>query len=240
MDNIIGIPTGKKLQEMLDSNNVDLKKFFGRFNIQGIELTMAFKERLFRFKPNKEDLKWIKDLDYVSIHSPFKLVSRSENKQDLIKQLDALENLYNKTNAQTMVIHAQELPNEDLLKKYSFDIALENMPKKDKYDNKKITSIIKTSKYGFCLDTAHAYTHKPKEIEHLYDLLQNKLKQMHLSAAYRGDDHYRLSTATKSFTKALKPVLKSNVPLILEINHINHNSKSEVNNEIKYVKNLFK
>jgi sugar phosphate isomerase/epimerase len=127
----------------------------------------------------------------------------------------------------------------DFLDNYSWNIILENMPKKEKVDNKKATNIFVKSKYGFCLDTTHAYTHSKDEIERLYNLLAPKLKQMHFSAAFRQKEHRKLSTATKSFMKSVKPVLKSNVPLILEINKINWDDKTEVNNEIKFVKELF-
>jgi endonuclease IV len=236
MNNLICIPTGKKLEELMRGNNLSIKKYYGRFNLDGLELTMAHKERTYELKLNKEDINWIKDLDYVSIHGPFYI--NKDSKQEKIKHLDALYSLYDKLNAKTMLFHVHECP-YDLLDNYSWNVILENMPKKENLNNEKMTNIIKKSKYGFCLDTTHAYTQNKCEIEKLYNLLEPKLKQMHLSAAFRQKEHRKLSTATKSFMNSLKPVLKSNVPLILEINKINWDDKTEVNNEIKFVKKLF-
>jgi len=49
MNNLICVPTGRKLEELLQKNNLNLKKYYGRFNIDGLELTMAFKERIYAF-----------------------------------------------------------------------------------------------------------------------------------------------------------------------------------------------
>lgn len=236
MNNLICVPTGKILHDMMLKNKVNIKKFFDRFDIRGLELTMAKKDRIYDLKLSKEDNVWIKDLDYVSIHGPFKIVN--ETKQEQIKMLDKLYQLYDQVNAKNMLFHVHECP-YDLIDNYSWDIIIENMPKVEHLNNIKMSNLIAKNKYGFCLDTAHAFTNGKNEIERLYTLLETKLKQIHLSAAYYGDDHYKLSTATNSFTKSLKPILKSNVPLILEINKINWNNKTEVNNEIKYVKKLF-
>jgi len=241
MDNKISIPTGPILDKMMKKGNVNLKKYFGRYNIDGIELTMAYKDRLYQYKPNKEDIKWMKDLDYVSVHAPFKLVSKSNDKKDMIKQLDALDNLYNKTDAKTLVVHVHECPHEELFDKYNFNIALENMPYRNyrqEKENKILTNKIKNSKYGFCLDTSHADDWNKQEIKKLYHLLKGKLKQVHLSASIRGNHHNSLISAPVAFMKSLKPLFKTNVPLVLEVVFPSF-SKKRVNQEIKFVKNLF-
>ena len=238
MDNIISMPTGLILEKMMQRNKIDLKKYFSRYNISGLELTMAFKNRLYKYKPNKVDLDWIKGLDYVSVHAPFKLVSSSENKSEQIKQLDALDLLYNKVNAKTLVVHVHECPDEDLLDNYNFNIALENMPIKEKLNNSEMTNKIAKSKYGFCLDTAHADDFGKTEISKLYEKLGHKLRQMHLSASIKNKHHKPLTVATKSFLRSLRPVFKSKVPLIMEMAMPSF-SKARVNKEIKYIKKQF-
>jgi hypothetical protein len=236
MDNLICIPTGKKLEELIQNGKVDIKKYFSRFNLDGLELTMVKKEMTYALKLSKEDKNWIKDLDYVSIHGPVYI--NKDSKKEQIKQLDALYNLYDKVNAKNMLFHVSECP-YDLIDNYSWKVILENMSKTETVNNKKLTDIFVKTKYGFCLDTTHAYTHGKSEISRLYNLLEPKLKQIHFSAAFGQKKHRKISTATKSFMNSVKPVLKSNVPLILEINKIDWNNAKEVNNEINFVRNLF-
>ena len=238
MNNLICLPIGKKLDELMQKPNFNFKKYWSKFNIDGLELTMAFKERIYGFKLNKEDKKWLKDLEYVSIHGPFKIIN--ESKKEQIKILDCFYDLYDKVNAKAMLFHVHDCP-YDLIDNYSWNIILENMPKKEKLNNKKATSKILKSKYGFCLDVCHAYTISPKEIEYLYDLMKNKLIQIHLSSAFRTKEHRNLSTASESFLRALKPVLKTNVPLQLEINEMwkKENILKSVNKELKFARKLF-
>lgn len=237
--NVISMPTGRKLDEMLNNNNVNLKKFFGRFDINGLELTMAHKERLKQFKLSKEDVKWIKDLDYVSIHSPFRLVSKSKDKKDLIEQLDALDNLYSMLNAQTLVVHVHECPDEEVLDKYNFNIALENMPLKEHLDTEKMFEKIRDSKYGFCLDTSHAHDYGTDEIKRLYFALKDKLRQVHLSYSIKANHHLPLGGSDDAFIDAIRPILKSDVPLVLEIDYPSF-EKSVVNKDIAFVRNLIR
>ncbi len=227
------------MQNILDvKKDFYFEKYYSHFDIDGLELTMAFKERIYDFKLNKENKKYLQDLEYLSIHGPFTIIN--ETKQEKIKILDTLYNLYDKTNSKYILFHVHECP-YDLIDNYSWNVILENMPKKEKLDNKKMTNIMIKSKYGFCLDTSHAYTHNKDEINNLYTLMENKLKQIHLSATFRKKEHRNLSTATKSFNESLKPILKTNVPLQLEINEMwkSKDVFKVVNKEIKSARELF-
>ncbi len=233
MNNLISLPTGRTLE----NPNFEIKKYFSKFDLDGIELTMLKKERLYNFKLNKEDKLWLKDLDYVSLHAPNHIISEAKDKKEQIKQLDLLCDLYNKVDAKTIVFHPHQFP-EILAKKYDWKIFLENMSFKNYLDNNVVINGILKSKYSFCLDTAHATDFGIKEIERLYNLLEHKLSQIHLSSQIKKVHHCSLTIAPKIFMNSLKPILKTNVPLVLEIDDMWKN-KASVNKEIKYAKELF-
>jgi hypothetical protein len=242
MDNIIGIPTGPQLEEMIYKKNIKLKEVFGQFNINGIELSMIFKSRLYNLKLDKIQLNWLKNLDYVSIHAPWKIISEAENKKEITTQMDKLYSLYDKTNAKMLIIHPEECP-YDLLDNYDMNYALENMPKKsldiNSLDYEEELKKIEETKYGFCLDVSHSYDFGPKETERLFEKFKNKLKEIHLSGTEGSKHHMFLIESSKKFLESLKPILKTKMPLILEINFPSLN-KEKINKEIAFVKELFK
>jgi len=238
MNNLVCMPTGLVLEEMIDNGKIDLKGFFGKYDLDGLELTLGFKKRIYGFKINKTQEKWLKSLKYVSIHAPFKMVSRSENKEEIKKQMNYLQKIYKQVNAKALIFHPHECPYE-LLKKYKMNYVLENMPYRQYRDNKKINFDLLKQRYGYCLDTAHASDFGKKEIERLYKKMKKRLVQIHLSGVIKKEHHQSLADAPKSYLDTLKCLKESSVPLVLEINFKNL-SVMAVNREITAARKLFK
>ena len=73
------------------SKNKDrLIKYVRNLDVSGIEITLSSKEELYSTKLSTRNTTWLKSLEYVTIHAPFELVKKSENRRELIKQLDVI------------------------------------------------------------------------------------------------------------------------------------------------------
>ena len=91
-------------------NRAELVNYAQKFDVSGIELTFAKKEELYNFKLNKKQIKRFRELNYVSIHAPFRLVRRADNEKEVLKQLDCIQKSYRKINAKNVIIHPNDLP----------------------------------------------------------------------------------------------------------------------------------
>ncbi|MDD4983861.1 MAG: hypothetical protein PHH82_03435 [Candidatus ainarchaeum sp.] len=238
MNNLVCMPTGPLIEEMIEKGKIDLKKVFGKYDIDGLEITFGYKHRIYGFKIDKEQEKWLKGLKYVSLHAPFGFVSRSENKEEIKKQMDLLQKIYKQVNAKALILHPHECPYE-LLKNYKMNYALENMPLRHYRNNNKINQDMLKQKYGFCLDTAHASDFGEKEIEKLYKKMKKKLVQIHLSGVINKEHHQSLVDSPKEYIDSLKGLRETNVPLILEINFTDLSVRA-VNKEIRFARKMFK
>jgi len=221
-------------------NRNELIDYARKLDIDGVEITFDRKDTVYATKVSAENKKWLKTLKYVSIHAPFNLIKRSDNEQEVIKQLDIIERLYHEINAQNVIIHPQNLPSLEILKKYDFFVSTENLPIRHRIgllDMKKIMK--KYPKIGFCLDVNHAYKWNKNETEKYVRSFKNKITQVHLSGTYRHQEHKSLKVVTKDFMKSIEPVIKElNVPIVIEEDFRNKDINL-VKEEIKYVREIF-
>lgn len=210
-----------------------------KLNVKGVELTFGSKEELLNFKLSKVNEKWLKSLEYVSIHAPFRLIKRYDKEEDIIIQLKKIEEIYKRTNAQNVIIHPGVLPSPKILNKFNMRFSTENMPKNRKVGVDNLKKIFKKyPKLGLCIDVTHSYLWSKYETRKLIENFNNRVTQFHLSATFRGVEHLSLKKASKDFLWSIKPLKTFGAPIIIE-EDIRIKSLKYVKDEIKYVKSLF-
>lgn len=188
-----------------------------KLDIDGIELTVGYKNLLYKLKLSPENKRWLRGLKYVSIHAPFGLVHNSRNYQEFYKQMELLKKIYLSINAKALVIHPMDLPKPEIMRKYPFKALTENMEPCKKVSHKILRRLFtKAPKVNMCLDVAHAYLKSKSEAKKLVSKFRNKIKQVHFSCTYKHKDHQSLRKATKSFIRSVQVVKKLNVPVIIE------------------------
>lgn len=222
------------------SKNIDvLMDYAKKLDISGVEITFASKEELYFFKLSEDNESWLKRLDYVTIHAPFKLVRESENDKELIKQLDIISRLYTDINAKNVIIHPDDLPAPEILKKYNFNISTENLPPNNYITISDLKNVFNQyPEIGLCLDVSHAYLMSKNETGKLIEAFKNKISQIHFSGTYKKQDHQSLRNVTKAFLSSIQPVKELNVPIVIE-EDIETKNLRYLKEEIKYVKNIF-
>ncbi|PLW79912.1 hypothetical protein C0585_05390 [Candidatus Woesearchaeota archaeon] len=194
-------------------NRADLLEKIQHLDIEGVELTIGTVHELENFELKKSQIKWLKQLKYVSIHAPFKLLS-DPNKIKIY--LDKLQKIYDLTNAKTVIIHPDNLPEKKLLKKYSMHVSTENMVKRKNITIPKLKKIIEEYGLGLCLDVAHSYFWSEKETKKLIDEFKEIITQVHFSNNYRRKDHLPFDKVSKSFLRSINPLKDIEVPIIIE------------------------
>lgn len=222
------------------SKNINvLIKYAKKLDISGVEITLASKEELYSFKLSKNNKSWLTHLDYVSVHAPFKLVTESENKEEIIRQLNVISRVYNEINAQNVIIHPDELPAPGILKEYNFNISAENIPPRHHISIPKLREILnKYPKISLCLDVSHAYLYSKYETDKLIKTFGDEISQIHLSGTYKKKDHQSLQKVSKDFLFSIEPIKKLDVPIVIE-EDIKVKNLKLVKEEIEYIKNIF-
>ena len=216
-----------------------LIKYAKILDIDGVELTFAKKEELYSFKLSKDNKSWLKGLDYVSIHAPFKLIREAKNEEEIIKQLDIISKLYDEIEAKNVIIHPLDLPEAEILKDYDFSILTENLPKRKNITISNLRKIFnKYPQIGLCLDVSHAYLWSKHETSKLVKAFKNKIMEIHLSGTYRRKDHQSLRKVSKDFLFSIQLIKKLNVPIVIE-EDIEKRSLKFVKEEIEYIKSFF-
>lgn len=220
-------------------NSDALINYAKKLDISGFEITFASKEDLYSFSLSGENRSWLKNLDYVSIHAPFHLVSESENEKEITRQLDIISRLYDEINAKNVVIHPDDLPAPQITKKYKFKISTENLPPQNNITVSDLRNIFeKYPEIGLCLDVSHAYLWSQYETGNLVRSFKNKICQIHLSGTYKKKDHQSLRNVTKDFLLSIKPLKELDVPIIIE-EDIHEKDLIFVKDELEFVQKYF-
>ncbi len=237
MTEIIGFATGCLWRWVEDNNRAALLNTISRLNIDAVELTFANKDDLFKFKLTNTMIKWLKSLEYVSIHAPFGLMTKIlDEERPLV--LKTIERLYLLVNAKTVIMHVNQLPSPDDLKKYRFHISIEHLEKKKNISLKEFDKLIKNyPDAGICLDTSHNYSWSPSETKKMVELYGFRITEVHFSATLRGKTHRSMEVAPKAFFKSIKPLKDLNVPMIIE-EDMEFESFEEVESEVFAVKQV--
>lgn len=220
-------------------NRGTLIKHVRKLDVDGVELTFASKEALYNFKLSPSSIIWLKSLKYVSLHAPFKLVSKAQDDKEVKKQLDLLAGLYDKVKAKNVIIHPTELPEVRVLDKYPMIISTENMPvwRHVSIDGfKKLFA--RYPRLKLCLDVSHAYRVSPTETQQLIDNFRPKISQIHFSSTYRRADHQTLLRTTPGFLSSVSGIKSLRVPVVIE-EDIETQSLKFVKEEVNRIKRLF-
>lgn len=207
-----------------------------QLDIAGVEITLASKEELFSFQLSREDMTWLRALPHVSIHAPFRLVTGSDNREDLLHQLRLLSELYQSISAKTIVIHPDEMPKPELLQQQTFAVSTENMPEGRFSAQSNLHDLM--SRYptaGLCIDVSHAYLRSAKETAQLITAFKSKISHVHLSGADADSDHLSLRNAPREFLHSIQPIKALMVPIVLEAD-IRTVSIEYLKEEITYIK----
>ena len=239
MNHIISFALGS-IWRWSDAKNRNSLLFYAKkLNTSGIELTFSTKEELYSFKVSENNKLWLKDLDYVSIHAPFKLMKKSENDEEIIKQLTIITKLYNEFNAKNVIIHPEELPLPEILDEFDVDVSTENLPPKNHISICDLRKIFYTyPNISLCLDVSHAYRWSKYETGNLIEAFKNKISQIHLSGTYKNKEHQSLRNVTKEFIFSIQPIKKLHVPIVIE-EDTNIKNLKFIKDEIKYIRNFF-
>jgi len=239
MKRIFSFALGFLTEKINSSECKTFLDYLRKLGIQGIEITFGPKERLYSFKLDKDLKSRLKKFRYITIHAPFELVKDSKDRREIVRQLDIIDKLYAEIKAKRVIIHPDNLPKAEILKKYGFKVSTENLKRKRDISIPKLRKIIKRyPKIGFCLDTSHAFSWSQHETGKLATAFKDRITQIHLSARHGGKDHQFLSKADRQFLSSIEPIKKINVPIVIEeeIKKINLNS---IKKEIEYIKKFF-
>ena len=241
LNNILGVALGNFWRWEKNPNRASLIKYAKQFNLEGIELTVGRKGEAFAFSFDEKDLEFLSSQRYVSIHAPFHILRSTSGEDEIIKLLTLVEEIYNKTNAKTVVFHPNDIPPDKVLKRFNFHMSIENMPKNRWFSIADLEKLLERYKNaGLCLDTAHAFSYSQNHLKEIIDRLGDKITQVHLSGRGNGRDHVRLRDADEGFYESLKPLKKLNVPIIIEedLEFDMEKAKEEVEEIKKFLYNL--
>ncbi len=206
--------------------------------IDGVELTWGYFDKGYIDMTQKQ-ISYLRSLDRVSVHAPFYL-GEVKDKKELNRILTDLEEIYHKIKAEVIIWHPYDLPPPNILKRYRMEHLFENMTPFRKLTVRKLQNVYR--KYplkGMCLDVAHAYLWSPTRCTELVKAFKPLIKQIHVSAAFRGLDHQSMQTASKSFMRSIRPIFDLDCPIVIE-EDIRNKSIPYVRAEIKHIRGLFR
>ncbi|TSA44617.1 hypothetical protein D4R51_03365 [bacterium] len=221
-------------------NRGGLIKYVEKLGVSGVEITLGHKEEISAFKISDKAKKWLKSLDYVSIHAPFRLLEEAKDQNEVISQLDAISKLYKEVNAKNVIIHPDNLPSTKILEKYDFNISTENLTPKSRMGISQMKKIFrKYPKIKLCLDVSHAYLWSELETKRIVDNFGDKISQIHFSGTYRKKDHQSLRSVTKNFLRSIEPIKNLQVPIVIEEDIEKEKGERYLVEEVEYIKAMF-
>jgi sugar phosphate isomerase/epimerase len=232
MERIFSFALGNLWTWNKNNERNDILDYVRKLGVDNVELTAVPIESL---KISEENRRWLKGLEYVSIHPFIKGVTGSDS---LVKQFDLIYSIYDSVNAKQLIIHPGELPSKEILKMYDMKVSTENMSPKFHIADSKLNSLITEYDLGLCLDVSHAYRFSGNETKKLVEIYGSRISQIHFSGTYRNKNHQSLRIVTQRFMDSIEPIKKLNVPIVIE-EDIKEQNLDKVKEEIKYIKNLF-
>lgn len=199
-----------------NQNRANALKWIQKLPVQGVELTLGNQKDFEAFHLNTQQKKYLLDLDYVSLHAPFKTLAYYPTTETLDNALNKIQEIYDESNAKAIVFHPHHLPPHQLLRKRHFKVLIENMEQKKHIPTSRITRLADEYHAGYCLDTSHAYEFGSHETQKLFHKFKQRLGQIHLSANYRHQNHQQLTKASPAFLQSLEPLQETDVPIVIE------------------------
>lgn len=218
MEKTIGFATGSIWQWLKTNNRNELINHLKQLDIRAIELTIGSEEELYALTLSDENITWMKELDFVSIHAPaFHTSAPGEN--ELQNQLEKLEFLVSLSCASTVVLHTKDIPPVHILDSISFPISIENTSIGNYTSPETLEDLFTISPdFKFCLDISHASLVSGEETALLVSRFRSRISHVHLSGTNGKKDHQSLIGASPQFYKSLIPVINLDVPILIEEN----------------------
>lgn len=193
-----------------------------KLDIDGVEIILGTLPEINTFKPTKQTLKFLKTLDYNTIHAPFHLNNDREriyykNSSKYKKLLEKLHKLYDKINAHNIIFHTNLIKNFKLLKPGNYQYSIENSMG-SVYTIAHYREILINNPYlKIVLDTTHSLEHSQTELKELIKNFKKRIIYIHLSGYENKRFHIPLHMLkNKSSLKLVSPVKKLNVPIVIE------------------------
>jgi hypothetical protein len=235
MKRIFSFATGNIWKWYKAKNRAVCLELIRKLDMDGVELTFAHADELLAFKLSESSRQWLRSLDYVTIHAPF----RYPENHGLADYLGHIHKLYRQINAKNLIIHPYNLVSSEILGKYSMRISTENLrPHRHITPSDLEGYLQKYRGMGLCLDVAHAYFYSKEETHKLIGRFRNKITQVHVSGTYRKNDHLSLREVTRDFMYSIRDIKTLDVPIVIE-EDLEKNSLRFLKDEIAYVKSLF-
>jgi len=238
MTRIVAFALGTIWRWEKNHNRAGLLDYVMKLDVDGVELTLATKEEVFTFKPNKKQLTWLRGLKYVSIHAPFGIMRLSADETEVLHLFDKIQEIYDLVKAKTVVIHPNDLPEPGVLRKYKMHISIENLKPKRKFPVDKMVKIIKKYNSSLCLDVTHAYYWSRKETGRYVKRFKGNISEIHLSGNYKKKDHLSLRGVTRTFMESIEPLRLIDAPIIIE-EGFDDKSLKFAKEEVALVRRLF-
>lgn len=226
-------------------NEVNLVEFVNNLNVDGIEYTYGkhYDERPL----SRLDESILLSKKDVSMHVPFKIFRKPETfDKDIIDFKNIILD-YKKVNAKRLVIHPNQISNDELLsfgRKQGVQYITENLRKRHGNDKHKqhqqrdFETILNQHKdFGLCLDISHAYSWSQNETKYITETWKDKIMQIHFSITHYTKGHLGTTSASKNFIKSIKCINELNVPIIIE-EDMNTINKKTILNEIKSIRKI--
>lgn len=239
MKRVFSFALGSIWRWSASTNRNALIDYVRKLDISGVELTLATKEELYSLNLSRDNKHWLRSLDYVTIHAPFRLIKESKDQSEMIKQLNDISRLYHDIDAKTVIIHPNDLLNSGLLKGFECDISTENLPPKSGIPISGLRKVLhKYPNVRLCLDVSHAYSWSRAETGKLTKAFKDRISQIHFSGTCRKRDHQSLRDVTEDFLLSVQPVKCLAIPIVIE-EDIEPRPLGYVKEEIEYIKHLF-
>jgi len=201
--------------------NKDILKC-SKLDIEGVEIIFGTLPEVNTFKPKKQTLKFLKTLNYNTIHAPFHFNNDSEriyykNSSRYKKLLEKLHKFYDKINAYNINFHTNLIKNYKLLKPGDYQYSIENSMGTT-YTISNYRKILANNPHlKLVIDTTHSLEHSKTELKELIKNFKKKIIYVHLSGFENEKGHIPLHMLkSKNSLKLIYPIRKLNVPMIIE------------------------
>jgi len=186
---ILGLSTGcfykfniniyQKIENILNSRS------------NAIEISFPFKDDFLKFKPFK-----IENMNWISIHLPWKNIIYSKNKetQHILNKIKEIEKIIE---VKYFIIHPNVVKNFNVLE--NFNLLVENLGSIEKFGSKlkDLKKIKREFNPNFLLDLAHIYKidNHMKQLNDTIKLFNRNLKMIHVSGFKNNNEHSMLYNA---------------------------------------------
>ena len=239
MERIISFSLGNIWRWSDSPDRSKLIQYMKTLDITGVEIVFPTEQELYAFHLSGIDAQWLSGLPYTTIHAPFNLFSSHASKETILKQLNAISELYVKTHAKSVVFHPAPCEKLALLAGRNFHVTVENLPPGKHTGIPELRRIFKKyPEFSFCLDISHAYLWSKYETARLIREFGSRLSQIHLSGTYRRKSHQSLQSVSRDFMQTIEGIKCLDLPLVVE-EDFRVKSLAGVKEELTFIRGLF-